>query len=189
MYSKEQITFLIILKNASRSKIETVYAAIAFGKKHGIPVLLNPAPAAENLSFEKVCDCEFFMPNETELAITTGMPTETLDGVRAAAKKLLGHGLKNVIVTMGSRGSLWMSKDHEVHIEASEVKAVDTTGAGDAFIGCFAASYVASGDIEKSLRRASRYATLSVTRTGTQGSYADAEEFTAFLQELDGKTA
>lgn len=157
--------------------VETVYAAIDMGVRHHIPVLLNPAPARDDLDLARVCQCDFFVPNETELSILTGKPTDTIEQIRAAAKELTNHGLKNVIVTMGSRGSLWVTKDKEEKVEAQKVKAVDSTGAGDSFIGCFVETWGRTGDILQSMQRASRYAALSVTKPGTQDSYPTKDEF------------
>lgn len=157
--------------------LETVYAAIDFGNEHGIPVLLNPAPAHPDLDIERIKGATYFMPNETELALLTGLPVDTIDEVRAAAQVLLGRGVQDVVVTLGSRGALWINGEREILIPATKVKARDTTGAGDAFIGCFSHYLVATGDVEKSLTIASRYAADSVTKLGTQISYATREEF------------
>ncbi|EHC86037.1 Ribokinase [Salmonella enterica subsp. enterica serovar Uganda str. R8-3404] len=96
-------------------QLETVYHAIEFGKKHGIEVLLNPAPALRELDMSYACKCDFFVPNETELEILTGMPVDTYDHIRAAARSLVDKGLNNIIVTMGEKGALWMTRDQEVH--------------------------------------------------------------------------
>ena len=157
--------------------LETIYHAIAFGNAAGIPVLLNPAPANIELDIEYACRCDFFVPNETELEILTGMPVHTLEEIQAAAHKLLDHGLKHLIVTLGERGALYLHGDEKYHYTAPETDAVDTTGAGDAFLGCFAQSYVASGDIDAAIKRAIRYASHSVTGRGTQISYASADDF------------
>ena len=157
--------------------LETVYAAIDFGNEHGIPVLLNPAPAHPDLDIERVKGATYFMPNETELALLTGLPVDTLDEVKAAAQLLLDKGVQDVVVTLGSRGALWINGEHETLIPAVEVKARDTTGAGDAFIGCFSHYLVATGDVEESLTIAARYAADSVTKLGTQTSYATGGEF------------
>ncbi|WP_216382539.1 ribokinase [Arcanobacterium phocae] len=157
--------------------LETVYAAIRFGKKHDIPVLLNPAPAQPNLVLSDVKDCEYFMPNESELSLLTGMPVDTLDDVRNAASALLEAGMKNVIVTLGSRGVLWMADGVDELLPAFDVQPRDTTGAGDAFIGCFSHYVVETGDVRLALEKANRYAADSVTKLGTQTSYATAEEF------------
>lgn len=157
--------------------LETVYEAVALGKRHGIPVLLNPAPAQPDLVLAKVRDCEYIVPNETELSLLTGMPAETMEDVRNAASVLLDVGIPNVIVTLGERGALWLTADGEHVIDAVTVDAHDTTGAGDAFIGCFSHYLVADGDVLEALKKASHYAADSVTKPGTQSSYADAEQF------------
>ena len=163
--------------------LPTVYAAINFAKDHGIKVLLNPAPATKALDMAQVCACDFFVPNETELAILTGRPTGTIPEIKKAAATLLDHGLKNIIVTMGEKGSLWLSKDREKLVPTLKVKAVDTTGAGDAFIGCFVEHYARTSDVIGAMERASKYAALSVTKKGTQDSYAEQEEFEEFLKK------
>lgn len=107
-------------------QLETVYHAIDFGKKHGIPVLLNPAPATKELDIGKVCDCTFFMPNETELSILTDLPVDTDEEVLAAADVLIRKGLENVIVTLGGRGSMLVTAEGHELVPAYKVDAVDT---------------------------------------------------------------
>lgn len=161
--------------------LATVYYAIDFARRHGIQIILNPAPAVAGLDIDYACQCDFFMPNETELEILTGLPVETEDQVLHAGKTLLARGLKNLIITLGGRGSLWMHGDN-VHREAPvPVQAVDTSGAGDAFIGCFAHGLMQHGDVAQAMRSASAYAALSVTGRGTQSSYPDAPTFHRFL--------
>ena len=161
--------------------LETVYAAINFANENKIPVLLNPAPAVKNLSIDMACKCDFFVPNETELGILTDMPINSREEIKSAANSLLSKGLKNIIVTMGSQGALWLANGIEEFIPARKVQAVDSTGAGDSFIGCFVENYVKTGDVLESIKRASLYATLSVTKKGTQDSYATAAEFEKFF--------
>ena len=136
-------------------QLETVYHAIEFGKINGIEVLLNPAPALR----------EF----------------DTYDHIRLAARSLVDKGLNNIIVTMSEKGALWMTRDQEVHVPAFKVNAVDTSGAGDAFIGCFSHYYVQSGDVEAALKKAALFAAFSVTGKGTQSSYPSIEQFNEFL--------
>ena len=118
--------------------LETVYAAIAFGKRHGVKTVLNPAPATPALDVDRIRDVTFFIPNETELAILTGMPVDTESNIATAARSLLDKGFRTVIVTLGSRGALLTTTTDARKIEPVPVKAVDTTGAGDAFVGSFA---------------------------------------------------
>ena len=161
--------------------LETVYHAIAFGAEHGIETLLNPAPAVRELDAEKCRLATFLVPNETELATLTGMATDTNDQVIEAARSLIAKGTRTVIVTLGKRGSMLVTRDRHEYIQGfGGVTAVDTTGAGDAFIGSFAHFYVATGDLGESLRSASLYAADAVTRPGTQKSFATAAEFAAF---------
>lgn len=163
--------------------LETVYYAIDFGKKLGIPILLNPAPANSDLDFDYVTKCDFFIPNETELEMLTGTKAETEEDIETAANYLLENGVKNVIVTLGSRGVLWMTEGRKERIPAYKVNAIDSTGAGDAFIGCFSHYYVKEKDLIKAIHMANAYAALSVTKRGTQKSYASSEEFASFLAE------
>lgn len=164
--------------------LETVYYAIDFANKHHIPVLLNPAPASRELDINYACKCDFFMPNETELEILTGMPVETMEQIQVAANSLFAKGLKNLVVTLGEKGSVWFYEQHITHITPYKVNAVDTSGAGDAFIGCFAHYYILTGDVEESMKMASAYSAYSVMGQGTQSSYPNKEMFEQFLQSV-----
>ncbi len=164
--------------------LETVYYAIAFGAKHGIEVVLNPAPADPSLDLERIKTVTFFTPNESELALLTGMPVDTEEQVQAAARSLIAKGIRTVIVTMGSRGALMVTDKNAERIQPVKVKPVDTTGAGDAFIGSFAAFYSKNHDAVAALKTAARYAANSITKRGTQKSYATPEEFEAFCKTL-----
>ena len=164
--------------------LETVYAAIAFGKRHGVKTLLNPAPATPELDPEKIRDASFLVPNETELAILTGMPVGTEDEIAAAALSLIAKGVGTVIVTMGARGALLVTTSDTRNIAPVRVTPVDTTGAGDAFVGSFARYYAASWGLEEALDKAVRYAADSVTRRGTQKAYATEGEFAVFCAGL-----
>jgi ribokinase len=163
--------------------LETIYYTIKFGNQHNIPVILNPAPASRELDIHLACKCDFFIPNETELEILTGMPVDTELQIRDAALSLLEKGLKNVIVTMGKRGAMWLTKEQIHNIDAYHVNAIDTTGAGDAFIGCFAHFYVQNKDVLHAIKMASAFAALSVTGRGTQSSYPDSSQLHQFLQK------
>lgn len=161
--------------------IETVYYTLDFAARHGIEVLLNPAPALPDLDPAKVSLATFLVPNESELAILTGLPTGTEDEVEAAARALIAKGNRTVIVTMGARGALLVTADGKVHVSSVPVTPKDTTGAGDAFIGAFARYYVDGFDPVAAVERAVRYAADSITRLGTQSSYATEAAFEALL--------
>ncbi|WP_226344101.1 ribokinase [Agilicoccus flavus] len=159
--------------------LETVYAAIDLGKRLGVPVLLNPAPGDPDLDIAQACRCAFFTPNESELGLLTGLPVDTPEQVRAAARSLLDRGLDAVLVTLGSAGVLRVDADGEEVVPGHAVEAVDTTGAGDAFIGAFAHAWSGSRDVRAAIEFANAYAADSVTRRGTQKSYASAAQFAA----------
>lgn len=163
--------------------LPAVYRAIDFGKENNIPVILNPAPASKELNFDYVCKCDFFIPNETELEILTQMPVETDQQVQEAALTLIEQGVKNVIVTLGSRGVMWVTKEKVERIDAYEVAAIDTTGAGDSFIGCFAHFFVKNGDILHAIKMATGFSAFSVTKRGTQSSYPDQDQLKGFFEK------
>ena len=158
---------------------ETVYHTIAFAKANGIETVLNPAPAAADLDVDRIRDVTFLVPNESELALLTGMPVADGAQVEAAARALLAKGIRTVVVTMGSRGALLVDEAGARPVPPAKVTPVDTTGAGDAFIGSFAHFYAETGDVAGALDIAARYAADSTTRRGTQNSYATAAEFAA----------
>ena len=160
--------------------VETVYRAIEWGRENDVEVLLNPAPALADIDIERIRDATFLVPNETELAILTRMPIGTIEEITKAARGLIAKGIRTIVVTMGERGALMVDGDRVARIEPVAVEAVDTTGAGDAFIGAFAHSYADGIPVLASLVTASHYAADSITRRGTQKSYASAEAFAAF---------
>lgn len=177
---REQISKAKLIMMQLEIPLATVYKAIELGGELGIPVLLNPAPANPALDLEYVKKCTYFAPNESELGILTNMPVDTLDEIKVAAASLIEKGIKNMIVTMGDKGVLWMTEKDELVIEGENVDAVDTTGAGDSFIGCFA-HYLTNGHpVEYSLRKANLYAAQAVQKRGTQSSYPTKEEFLAY---------
>jgi ribokinase len=165
---------LIILQLEVR--LDTVYYAIEWGAKNGVPVILNPAPAAE-LDYNYVRKVSFFVPNETELETITKMPVSTVGEIASAARSLVREGVRNVIVTLGSKGSLYVTEGREELAPPYTVKSVDSTGAGDAFIGSFACYYLKTGDVLEAMKTANRYAALSTTKPGTQKSFLTREEF------------
>ena len=156
----------------------TVAAVIA---RCGAKVLFNPAPVAP-VDPAWLRGLGYLVANRIELAQLTGRPTGRMDEVVAAARRLVRQGVGVVIATLGADGAMLVTSERVAHVEAPVVQAVDTTGAGDAFIGCFAQTLVATGDLDAALVRAVRYAAVSVTRRGTQDSYLDA----AALAGLEG---
>jgi ribokinase len=156
--------------------VETVYYALRFARENGIPAILNPAPA-QKLDPREAAQAEYLIPNETEAEALAGMPVSTLDEARACARRLLDDGFRRVVITLGASGALFASPEGEEYVPPHRVEAVDTTGAGDAFIGSFAC-FLASGRSEReAIARANVYAALSTLRAGTQMSFVTRADF------------
>jgi ribokinase len=156
--------------------LETVYYTIGFARKHGIRCILNPAPA-QPVDLGALKDLDYFVPNESEAEAITALPVKNVDDAKKCAVKLLAGGMQRVIITLGSQGSLLASRDESEQVAPFAVKSVDSTGAGDAFIGSFA-TFLGEGVAEKeAVRRANLYAGLSTTGIGTQKSFYDRSRF------------
>ena len=165
--------------------LETVYHTIDWAARHGVEVLLNPAPATPGLDMGRILGATFLAPNQTELALLTGLPTGARAEAEAAARTLVARGVRSVIVTLGADGALLVEEGATTHVPAVPVRAVDTTGAGDAFIGAFARRYVDTRDVPASMAFGARYAADSITRLGTQRAFADAGAFAEFCRTID----
>ncbi|WP_367159217.1 ribokinase [Kozakia baliensis] len=165
-------------------ELEAVYAAIDFGARHHIPVLLNPAPAIADLNENSIGKLDFLVPNETELSLISGMPVTSTETARLAARALLAKGVKNIIATLGVQGALYVGQEGEWVVPGITVQAVDTTGAGDAFVGCFARFWSETRDIRAAMEKAVLYSACSVTACGTQTSYPDPQKFQEFQESL-----
>jgi ribokinase len=163
--------------------LETVYYSVQFARKNKIRCIVNPAPA-QPVDLKALDGLDYFVPNETEAETITGMPVKNVDDAKKCAEKFLTSGIQRVIITLGSNGSLLASRDAMEHIPAFTVKSLDSTGAGDAFIGSFAVflgeSKPGEGHPEReAVRRANLYAGLSTTGVGTQKSFYDRPRYDA----------
>jgi ribokinase len=156
--------------------LRTVYHAAQFAKSNGIRCIVNPAPG-QPVDFEQLRGADYFVPNESEAETITGMPVHTAGDAKECAWFLLEKGMRRVVLTLGERGCLLASKEGMEIVPPFQVQSVDTTGAGDAFIGSFAV-FLGEGLSEKeALRRASLYAALSTIKVGTQKSFWSRAEF------------
>ncbi|HLK70024.1 MAG TPA: ribokinase [Bryobacteraceae bacterium] len=156
--------------------IETVYYTLVFARRHGIRAVLNPAPG-QSLDLAAAANADYVIPNETEAEALSGMPVRSLDEARSCAAHLLDGGLPRVIITLGANGALCAGAEGSRHIPAHPVQPVDTTGAGDAFIGSFACFLSAGCDESEAIARANVYAALSTLSVGTQMSFVTIERF------------
>lgn len=158
--------------------LETVYYSVSFARKNNIRCIVNPAPA-QPIDMSALGGLDYFVPNESEAETITGIPVRTVEGARKCAEKLLSGGIKRIIVTLGANGSLLASDESMEHIPAFSVNSIDSTGAGDAFIGSFAVFLGEGLGEREAIRRANLYAGLSTSGVGTQKSFYDRTRFDA----------
>jgi ribokinase len=160
--------------------LETVQAAAQLARRHGVGVLLNPAPAAP-LPDDLLGLVDVLTPNESEAAGLTGLPVTDLVQARAVAQLLLDRGPAAVVITLGAQGALLATEDEVMRVPGFAVTPVDTTAAGDAFNGALAVAWAQGTDLAEAVRYANAAGALSVTRLGAQPSLPTAEEIEQFL--------
>jgi ribokinase len=152
--------------------LETVYYSVRFARNNSIRCIVNPAPA-QPVEMNALAGLDYFVPNESEAETISGMSVRNVEDAKKCAEKLLSGGVKRVILTLGANGALLAGHEGMEHIPAFSVKSIDSTGAGDAFIGSFAV-FLGEGLPEReAVRRANLYAGLSTTGVGTQKSFYD----------------
>jgi ribokinase len=156
--------------------LEITLAAMRIAKQEGVKVILNPAPARESLPDDFYRLSDIFCPNESETELLTGLPVKTVQQAEAAAASILQRGAKTIILTLGERGSLLVTEDVVEHVEVQPVQALDTTGAGDAFVGSLAFFIAQGKTLIESMSRSNHIAAVSVQASGTQTSFPAASE-------------
>lgn len=158
----------------------TVGHALKRGRELGKIVILNPAPASRPLPADWYASIDYLIPNESEASALSGLPVDSLASAETAATRLIALGAGKVIITLGAQGSMFANGTGFEHFPAPTVKAVDTTAAGDTFVGGFAAA-LASGKTEaEAIRFGQVAAALSVTRAGAQPSIPTLSEVQAY---------
>jgi len=164
----------------------TVYRAIELSADSGTPVILNPAPY-RGLDLRRIAaGVTYLIPNETEAAQIAGRPIDTVDQAKECGGWLHTQGIECVIITLGAQGCVAVDAESVRHFAGHRVAAIDTTGAGDAFVGCLAAALATGRPRDESIGRALLYSALSTTRRGAQVSYPNLE---AFERALSAATA
>jgi len=149
--------------------IEVTLHCLKAAKEHGLISILNPAPACKlNNDFFKLVD--YFTPNETEAEFYTGVKINDEKDAKVSAKKLIEMGIKKVIITLGEKGLFYSDGEEEIYIKATPDKAIDTTGAGDAFNGGFSFALLKGKKINECLEIANKVAGFSTTKLGAGDS-------------------
>jgi ribokinase len=137
---------------------------------------LNPAPG-QPLDLQRAGVADYLIPNETEAEALAGIAVRKVDDARRCAQRMIEQGARRAIITLGSQGALLAGTEAMEHIPPFAVEPVDTTGAGDAFIGSLAV-FLASGFEEReAIARSNLYAALSTLAVGTQKSFVTLERF------------
>jgi ribokinase len=149
--------------------IDTVRYAMKAAKQMGKLTILNPAPATE-LEDELLADVDILIPNDTELEILSGIKVKDEADILRAAQVLLGKGVRELIITLGSKGCMHVNKAGSKIYPAYEVTAVDTTAAGDSFIGAIAVAINEGKSLEEAIYFATAVGALTVTKEGAQSS-------------------
>jgi len=144
---------------------EVTLHCLKVAKENNCLTILNPAPASEIKGFFDYID--FFTPNETEAEFYTGIKITNEKEAKIAAEKILGMGIKKVVITLGEKGLFYSDGKEEIYLKADEnIKAIDTTGAGDAFNGGLAFALSQKKPIEECLKIANRVGGLSTLKQG-----------------------
>ncbi|QHF29325.1 ribokinase [Pseudomonas sp. R32] len=155
-------------------QLEVPMATVAYtlerGRALGKTVILNPAPASGPLPVEWFASIDYLIPNESEAEALSGVPVTDLESAKVAATRLLALGVGKVIVTLGAQGALFADGQAFRHFPAPVVQPVDTTAAGDTFVGGFAAALARGEEEGAAIAFGQRAAALSVTRAGAQPS-------------------
>jgi ribokinase len=163
--------------------LETVKYTLQKAKEFGKITVLNPAPATK-LDEDIISNSDYIIPNETELELLSGASITDENSVIEASKILLNKGVKGLIVTLGSKGCIFISKNEVKSFSAYKVKAIDTTAAGDSFIGGFINGLASGLNFDEAIDRGTKVAAISVTRIGAQTSIPTFEEVLNFKESI-----
>ncbi|MEG1311757.1 MAG: ribokinase [Romboutsia sp.] len=149
--------------------LKTIKYALKKSKELDKYTILNPAPAVK-LEDELIANVDLLTPNETELEIISGVEINCEEDILKAAKVMIEKGVKELIVTLGSKGSLYINKEKSIFKKAYKVEAVDTTAAGDSYTGALSVAFANGKDVEEAMDFASKVGALSVMKEGAQSS-------------------
>ena len=159
--------------------IDTIRYALKKSKELNKYTILNPAPAVK-LEDDIIANVDLLTPNESELEILSGIEIKNEDDIKKAAKYMIDKGVKELIVTLGSKGSLYINKEEMMFRKSYKVNAIDTTAAGDSYTGALAVAFANNNNIEDAMDFASKVGALTVTKEGAQSSLPTLEDVANF---------
>jgi ribokinase len=162
--------------------LKTVKQGLLLARKKGCLTILNPAPAAP-LPPEILSRVDFLVPNEWEAQSLAGVKIRGKKDLPRIAQKLLGQGVQNVVITLGAGGLYFQNRVEEMWMDAIRVRAVDTTAAGDAFVGTLACGLAEGKPTREALKMANAAGGLTATRLGAQPSLPRRRELEKFLEK------
>ncbi len=162
--------------------LDAAKRAIELAKKHGKIVVFNPAPA-KDVPCGMFLGVDYFTPNESEAEFFSGITVDTDEDAFRAGKKLLELGVENVIITLGKRGAAFVSKSEQYIVPTTDLKAVDTTGAGDAFNGALCVALGEGLDILSAIKFANCVSSIAVTRKGSSDAMPERCETKELLKK------
>jgi ribokinase len=163
--------------------IETVKMGLKMAKKHGAITILNPSPPIR-LPSNILSLVDFIVPNEWEAQSLTGIKWKGGQEIRKMAKKLLDIGIKNVAITLGPKGLFFKNRNEEFWMDAFRVNVIDTTAAGDAFLGALASGLSENKPIREALKFANGAGALATTKLGAQPSLPLRKDLEVFLSKM-----
>lgn len=166
----------------------TVEKGLKMAKEEGALTLLNPSPPVQ-LPSHVFSSVDFIVPNEVEAQYLTGIKWKGDREIRKMAEKFLDQGVKNVVITLGSKGLFFKNRSEEIWMNAFRVNVIDTTAAGDAFLGALASGLSENKPIREVLRFANGAGALATTKLGAQPSLPSRRDLNMFLKRIEvGKT-
>jgi ribokinase len=170
------------------SPLETVTRAAEVARTHRVTVILNPAPARP-LPAALLSLVDVLIPNESETSLLTGMPVGDQAEAETAAAALRESGVGTVILTLGDRGALLAREGETERFPAFDVTPVDTTAAGDAFVGGFAVALAEGQSLAEAVRWGNAAGALATTKLGAQPSLPNRHALEKLLAEGAAKSA
>ena len=163
--------------------ITTVKVGLKKAKQQGVLTLLNPSPPIQ-LSSDILSLVDFLVPNEWEAQYLTGLKMERKKDIQKMADQLLDMGAKNVVITLGPRGLFFKNETEAIWMKAFRVNVVDTTAAGDAFMGALACGLADNKPIREILNFANGAGALATTKLGAQPSLPSRRSLNQFLSKV-----